>query len=267
MNYKSRLRNVRNRDYQKFSKKQNKKYLAKQYEDLGLNVPKYLDNLTPSNITKALNRLGNQYAKEIRKEIKLKAQRKKIKKNVAEEMAKAINSYNRAVKNTVKKMNKYYPEFMEENYNYLRGEDVFNPVSRKSFRKDGILLKEVSITDLYFKDKNAMTDYIMKLKKMTNDVKFSNYQKNLTNKAEQEKYFKELVNDEGNGLTETDKKLLIKKFKTLNPVQQEKVNKVGLRQMIQKYKDLYEEGETSDNSLNATVFNKINSALSSIGGI
>ena len=64
-NLNRKLKRLLNIDFTKKTKNQAKSYLKEQFESLGIKPTKYIDNPTPKNIEKGINRIKNEIQRQI----------------------------------------------------------------------------------------------------------------------------------------------------------------------------------------------------------
>ena len=111
-NLNRKLKRLLKIDFTKKTKNQAKSYLKKQFESLGIKPTKYIENPTPANIKKGINRIKSEIQRQINS---INAEREELNKlthsNISEAYLKTVKSYNTKVRNTLNKIKQYYPDF------------------------------------------------------------------------------------------------------------------------------------------------------------
>lgn len=266
-NLNRKLKRLLNIDFTKKTKNQTKSYLKRQFESLGIKPTKYVDNPTPKNIEKAVNRIKNELQKQINS---INAEREEINKlthsNISEAYLKTVKSYNTKVRNTLKKLKEYYPDLSDTVLDYLQGKEVTLTLRNKAYNKDYMALREINPDNVGFSSKKAQAQEIIRLRKEMKRYQFSNYISELTNKTENMKFFKDFLFMDGNPLKEKDKVYLLTQFNNLNAIQQEFAIKTDLGLLIEKYKSAIKTGAVFDDN-GARIFNAMNYSINYLKGL
>ena len=262
-NLNRKLKRLLNIDFTKKTKNQAKSYLKRQFKSLGIKPTKYIENPTPKNIEKSINRIK----KEIQRQIKEREEINKLTHtDISEAYLKTVKSYNTKVNNTLKKLKQYYPDLSDTILDYLQGKEVTLTLRNKAYNKDDLTLREINPNNAVFSSKKAQAQEIIRLRKEMKRYQFSNYISELTNKTENMKFFKDFLSMDGNPLMEKDKVYLLTQFNSLNAIQQEFAIKTDLGLLIEKYKSAIETGAVFDDN-GARIFNAMNYSINYLKGI
>ena len=262
-----KLKRLLNIDFTKKTKNQAKSYLKKQFESLGIKPTKYIDNPTPKNIEKGINRIKNEIQRQINT---INAEREELNRithsNVSDTYIKTVKSYNTKVRNTLNKLKQYYPDLSDNVLDYLQGKEVALTLRNKTYNKDDLILKEINPKNAGFSNKKAQAQEIIRLRKEMKRLTFSNYIKEITDKRENKKFFEEFLDMSGNPLSEKDKTYLKTQFNTLNAIQQEFAIKTDLGLLINRYKSAIMSGAVYEDN-GAKLFNTINYSINYLKGL
>ena len=266
-NLNRKLKRLLNIDFTKKTKNQAKSYLKKQFESLGIKPTKYIDNPTPKNIEKGINRIKNEIQRQINT---INAEREELNRithsNVSDTYIKTVKSYNTKVRNTLNKLKQYYPDLSDNVLDYLQGKEVALTLRNKTYNKDDLILKEINPKNAGFSNKKTQAQEIIRLRKEMKRLTFSNYIKEITDKRENKKFFEEFLDMSGNPLSEKDKTYLKTQFNTLNAIQQEFAIKTDLGLLINRYKSAIMSGAVYEDN-GAKLFNTINYSINYLKGL
>ena len=260
--YRRKKRNLNKIDFSNKTKNQSKRYLVNQFKSLGIDVPNYIDNPTPSIIKKAVKRINKELDKIINREKIESAERKALNRDTDNIFRKEIKSYNTQVTKTLNQIKAYYPELSNTIINFIKGDEVTIPGFNRSFYLDNNL-KKISKDSLRFSSKKAKIEFIQRLKKERKSLTFNNYMSNLTNKKKNIDYFDSLISMTERVLSDQDIKYLKNNFINLNGIQQIFAIK-GLQQLkIDKYLEQVNGQSIKHESL----FNKINNVITNVSEV
>ena len=263
INLNRKLKNLLNIDFTKKTKNQAKAYLKKQFKSLGIKPTKYLENPTPKNIEKSVNRIK----KEIQRQINTREEINKLThSDISEAYLKTVKAYNTKIRNTFTKIKQYYPDLSDTVLDYLQGKEVTLTLRNKAYNKDYMVLREINPNNVGFSSKKAQAQEIIRLRKEMKRLTFSNYIKEITDKRENKKFFEEFLDMSGNPLSDKDKTYLKTQFNSLNAIQQEFAIKTDLGLLIEKYKSAIETGAVFDDN-GAKIFNVMNYSINYLKGI
>lgn len=257
--YRRKKRNLNKVDFTNKTKNQSKRYLINQFKSLGIDVPNYIDNATPSAIKKAVNRINKELDKIINRQKIESTERKALNYDTDRKLKKAIQSYNAQATKTLNQIKAYYPDLSTSAIEFIKGNEVTIAGFNRSFYLDNNL-KKINKYSLRFSAKQVKIDFIQNLKKQRKAITFNNFMSNLNNKTKNNDYFSSLISMTEGVLSDQDINYLKRNFKGLNGIQQIFAIK-GFQQLkIDKYLAQANKQSMSHTSL----FNKINNVITNV---
>ena len=255
-------RNLNKIDFSNKTKNQSKRYLVNQFKSLGIDVPNYIDNPTPSIIKKAVKRINKELDKIINRQKIESAERKALNRDTDKIFRKEIKSYNAQATKTLNQIKAYYPELSNTIINFIKGDEVIIPGFNRSFYLDNNL-KKINKDSLRFSTKQAKIEFIQNLKKERKNLTFNNYMSNLTNKKKNNGYFFSLLSMTDGVLSEQDINYLKKNFEGLNGIQQI----IAIKGFQQLKIDKYLEQVNKSSMKHISLFNRINNVISNVSEV
>ena len=236
--YSAKLSGLKRTKWDNKTPKQQAQYFMKVYQELGLNISKYLldGKMTAKQLESNINKLTRSLQSRAKKETKrLRQERetdKKVKQAVEKRNAETIKILDELIR-------KY--DLSEKMVNYLMGYGADFGRNKVNFLQ-GLTLGLVNYDNLSFKDINAKKDFIKLMEKSLNDVK--DIEKILTDDRESNKWFDDFLNSEFlQSLTEDDRVRMKYAFNTLSPFHKRIIIEDFLNEMKEKYKAMVEDEE------------------------
>lgn len=226
-------RGLKNFNSSNKTSKQVKNYLGKKADMLGVELPKYINDMKNVSVTKVnrfINTLLNKADKEIRKVEIEKVQAEAIQNR----LKNSIKVYNKKVDNITKELHKKYTE---NQIKFLNGESLMVLGELINFdSSNGVFLEKMDINNFEFNSKEDMKNFI---KDLNNTIKKMTF----------EKFDEELLDtDTVNGLTEFYENKLSSFLSEFNKLEHssdfedigeryKKLNKVQKNMFVQAYKN------------------------------
>ena len=236
--YSAKLSGLKRTKWDNKSPKQQAHYFMKVYQELGLNIPKYLldGKMTAKQLESNINKLTRSLQSRAKKETKRLRQERETDKKVKQ----AVDKRNAETIKVLDELIRKY-DLTENMVNYLMGYGVDFGRNKVNFLQ-GLTLGLVNYSKLSFKDNNAKKDFIKLMEKSLNDVK--DIEKILTDDRESNKWFDDFLNGEFlQSLTEDDKVRMKYAFNTLSPFHKRIIIEDFLNEMKEKYKAMIDDEE------------------------
>ena len=206
--------------------KQKEKYIDKYLNELGVEKSKSLQGkLTKSKETKLINRINNEFNRQIKQE-----------KKIAGEYMDIKRQYNKLVSNLNEKALKGRTSLEKQ---YLKGNMLHVPtIQSQSFQADKLTFRQIGKEE--FSDLKAKQERINQLKRDMKTLKKQNISDdNFYNIKHNKESFENMMS--GCKLDENSKNLLINMYNAMTPFEQELFAKNGLQKIRDKY---LKEGQT-----------------------
>lgn len=228
MNNKSSYRGFKSTKWENKTDSQKVKTLKNQYEKLGFKIPKYLQNqkISEKQFLSALNRIDKTYQRRIEKEqpnVKLS------------DIQYNANKYNKLVDTRLKQLQNQ--GFSDKAINYLKGKLEFTTLGDRAIFANNSLLEKISLDNIQTnkKGRRTMLDIIdLNYSKL----KSKDFIKNVLNSDRNIPFLDEFLKSETfNNLDDDTKHHIIRKFESLNVVQQEVLIQNELNRLREKYEN------------------------------
>ena len=236
--YSAKLSGLKRTKWDNKSPKQQAQYFMKVYQELGLNIPKYLldGKMTTKQLESNINKLTRSLQSRAKKETKRLRQERETDKKVKQAVEKRNAETIKVLDDLIRKY-----DLSENMVNYLMGYGVDFGRNKVNFLQ-GLTLGLVNYDNLSFKDINAKKDFIKLMEKSLTDIK--EIEKILTDDRESNKWFDDFLNSEFlQSLTEDDRLRMKYAFNNLSPFHKRIIIEDFLNEMKEKYKAMVEDEE------------------------
>ena len=237
--YSAKLSGLKRTKWDNKTPKQQAQYFMKVYQELGLNIPKYLldGKMTTKQLESNINKLTRSLQSRAKKETKRLRQERETDKKVKQAVEKRNTETIKVLDDLIRKY-----DLSENMVNYLMGYGVDFGRNKVNFLQ-GLTLGLVNYDNLSFKDINAKKDFIKLMEKSLTDIK--DIEKILTNDKESNKWFDDFLDGEYlQSLSEKDKGRMKEVFNTLSPFHKRIIIEDFLNQMKEKYEDMVDDEES-----------------------
>lgn len=227
-NTKASYRGFKSTNWNNKTDRQKVKTLKNQYEKLGYKIPQYLqgNKISDKQFNSALNKIDKAYQRRIEKE------QPKIKMSDIQYNA---NKYNKLVDTRLKQLKTQ--GFSDKAINYIQGKLEFTTLGDRAIFANNSLLEKIQLDNVKAnqKGRKAMIDIIdLNYSKL----KSKNYIDNILNSSKNVPFLNEFLNSETfNNLDDDTKHHIIRKFESLNIVQQEALIQNELNRLREKYEN------------------------------
>ncbi len=242
MNLKQSYKGFQKTKWDNKSTRDRQKGLQKQYEKLGLKVPKYLqkNTLSETNFNKALNRINNVYTKRIEKT------EPKVKLSDLQYLA---NKHNALIDRKLKQLSK--EGYSEKTLDFLKGDRIYLEITDRAIMKNGALLQKIDLTN-YHATQEGIKTYMKQIEEKTKKLRNLDLINNEENKLKNISNLANILNNEEMFLDSdiSNIEFILNKFSNLNNVQQEVALNSIIAEFREKYKGEELEGEHMLNTLN-----------------